>query len=239
MKISILTIFPEMFEGFLTTSIIKKAILKELVEVEMIDIRSFTKDKHNRVDDYPFGGGAGLVMMAQPVIDAINSCKAENSHVIYMTPVGHSFKQRIAKKFAGKSHLILLCGHYEGIDERIMPYVDECISIGDYVLTGGELAAMVVSDAVIRLQPGVITEDSIIDESYEDNLLEYPQYTRPATYQGVDVPKVLLSGHHEEIRKWRLKQSLLRTKKFRPDLLEHRVFTKEERKLLDSADTDE
>lgn len=239
MKISILTIFPEMFEGFLTTSIIKKAILKELVKVEMIDIRSFTKDKHNRVDDYPFGGGAGLVMMAQPVIDAINSCKAENSHVIYMTPVGHSFKQGIAKEFAGKSHLILLCGHYEGIDERIMPYVDECISIGDYVLTGGELAAMVVSDAVIRLQPGVITEDSIIDESYEDNLLEYPQYTRPATYQGVDVPKVLLSGHHEEIRKWRLKQSLLRTKKFRPDLLEHRVFTKEERKLLDSADTDE
>lgn len=239
MKISILTIFPEMFEGFLTTSIIKKAILKELVEVEMIDIRSFTKDKHNRVDDYPFGGGAGLVMMAQPVIDAINSCKAENSLVIYMTPVGHSFKQGIAKEFAGKSHLILLCGHYEGIDERIMPYVDECISIGDYVLTGGELAAMVVSDAVIRLQPGVITEDSIIDESYEDNLLEYPQYTRPATYQGVDVPKVLLSGHHEEIRKWRLKQSLLRTKKFRPDLLQQRVFTKEERKLLDSADTDE
>ncbi len=239
MKISILTIFPEMFEGFLTTSIIKKAILKELVEVEMIDIRSFTKDKHNRVDDYPFGGGAGLVMMAQPVIDAINSCKAENSHVIYMTPVGHSFKQEIAKEFAGKSHLILLCGHYEGIDERIMPYVDECISIGDYVLTGGELAAMVVSDAVIRLQPGVITEDSIIDESYEDNLLEYPQYTRPATYQGVDVPKVLLSGHHEEIRKWRLKQSLLRTKKFRPDLLQQRVFTKEERKLLDSADMDE
>lgn len=239
MKISILTIFPEMFDGFVTTSIIKKAILKQLVEVEMIDIRSFTKDKHHRVDDYPFGGGAGLVMMAQPVIDAINSCKSEDSLVVYMTPVGHQFNQKRAKQLATKSHLILLCGHYEGIDERIMPYVDQCISIGDYVLTGGELAAMVVSDAVIRLQPGVITEDSIIDESYEDNLLEYPQYTRPATYDGVDVPQVLLSGHHEEIRKWRLKQSLIRTRKFRPDLLQHRVFTKEERKLLDSADLDE
>lgn len=232
MRITIATIFPEMFEGFITTSIIKKAVLKGLVEIDTVDIRSFTKDKHRRVDDYPFGGGQGLVMMAQPVIDALNSVKTPESKVIFLTPVAEVFNQQKAKDFVSLKHIILLCGHYEGIDERIMEHVDMCLSIGDFVLTGGEVAAMVVTDAIVRLVDGVIAEASHQQESFEGDLLEYPQYTRPAQYEGKAVPDVLLSGNHEAIRKWRLKQSLRKTMQYRPDLLRKRIFNKEEKKLL-------
>lgn len=232
MRITIATIFPEMFEGFISTSIIKKAVLKGLVEIDTVDIRAFTLDKHRRVDDYPFGGGQGLVMMAQPVIDALNSVKTPQSKVIYLTPVGEVFSQPKAKEFVMLEHIILLCGHYEGIDERIMDSVDMCLSIGDFVLTGGEVAAMVVTDAVVRLIDGVITEASHQQESFEGDLLEYPQYTRPADYLGKTVPEVLLSGNHEVIRQWRLKESIRKTLQYRPDLLKKRIFSKEEKKML-------
>lgn len=238
MRITIATIFPEMFEGFINTSIIKKAVLKELVTIDTVDIRSFTKDKHRRVDDYPFGGGQGLVMMAQPVIDALNSVKTADSKVIYLTPVGHVFHQVMAKEFVNYDHLILLCGHYEGIDERIMDHVDMCLSIGDFVLTGGEVAAMVVTDAIVRLVDGVITEASHQQESFEQDLLEYPQYTRPSEYLGKKVPEVLLSGNHEAIRRWRLKQSIRKTLVFRPDLLSKRTFSKEESQYLKEIESE-
>jgi len=232
MKITILTIFPEMFTGFTSTSIIKKAILKELVTIEVVDIRLFTQDKHRRVDDYPFGGGQGLIMMAQPILDALKSVRTSNSTVIYLTPVGHVFTQSYAKQWVGNKHLILLCGHYEGVDERVLKAVDLCVSIGDYVLTGGEIPAMVVSDAVIRLIDGVITEGATHDESFETGLLEYPQYTRPANLDGERVPAVLLSGHHEQIRLWRMKQSVLKTRQYRPDLLQKHPTNKELSKIL-------
>lgn len=227
MKITILTLFPEMFEGFLTTSIIKKAILKKLVEVECVNIRDFTKDKHARVDDYPFGGGAGLIMQAQPIMDAIESLKTSETKVIYLTPVAPVLTQQKVKSLINYTHIILLCGHYEGVDERVLTMVDEVISIGNYVLTGGELAAMVVSDAMIRLLDGVISEGSIDEESFEQDLLEYPQYTRPKEYKGLIVPEVLLSGHHTLIKQWRLEQSVLKTMQHRPDLLEKQSLSKE------------
>lgn len=239
MRITILTLFPEMFEGFLTTSIIKKARLKNLVEIEMVDIRSFTKDKHHRVDDYPFGGGQGMILQCQPVLDALKSVKKENSHVILLSPVGKVFKQRVAREYVKKEHLILVCGHYEGFDERILDYVDESVSIGDYVLTGGEVASMVITDAVVRLVDGVITQASHEDESFENGLLEYPQYTHPVEYDGKSVPDVLLSGHHENIRRFRLKESLRKTLRYRPDLLKNRTFSKEEIQMLDELKKEE
>lgn len=232
MKISILTLFPEMYEGFLNTSIIKKALLKELVEIECIDIRSFTTNKHNRVDDYPFGGGQGLVMAVQPVLDALNSVKQENSYTLISSPKGTVFNQKKARDLSLKNHIIFICGHYEGIDDRILNYVDEEISIGDYILTGGELASMVVSDAIVRLLDGVIKEASHQDESFEEHRLEYPQYTRPLIYDGIEVPEVLLSGHHEEIRKYRLKESLRQTWLKRPDLFIKEPLNEEETKMM-------
>ncbi len=232
MKISILTLFPEMFEGFINTSIIKKARLKELVEIECIDIRSFSTNKHNRVDDSPFGGGQGLVMAVQPVLDALNAVKQVNSYTLISSPKGPTFNQKKARELSRKDHLIFICGHYEGIDERILNYVDEEISIGDYILTGGELAAMVVSDAVVRLVEGVIKEASHQDESFEENRLEYPQFTRPLIYDNIEVPAVLLSGHHEAIRKYRLKESLRQTWKRRPDLFMQEALDKEETLMM-------
>lgn len=235
MKISIITLFPDMFDGFVNTSIIKKGILKEHVNVEIVDMRQYTKDKHNRVDDYPFGGGAGLVLMCQPVVDAIKDIKDDNSWIVLMTPQGTPFSQKVAQSYASTyEHLILVCGHYEGFDERIRDYADAEISIGDYVLTGGELAAMVVSDAIIRLVDGVITKESHEDDSFSDGLLEYAHYTRPREFEGKEVPEVLLSGHHENIRKFRLKSSLEKTLKNRPDLLENRVLSQEEAMLLET-----
>lgn len=231
MKISVLTLFPEFFDSFKNTSIVARALQKQEVEFETIDYRSYTLDKHNHVDDTPYGGGAGMVLMAQPIVDAL--ADLPNSHVVMLTPQGKTFNQQKARELAGYEHLVLVCGHYEGFDERIRDYVDEEISLGDYVLTGGELGAMVISDAVFRLCQGVIRQASHEDDSFENGLLEYPQYTRPVEFEGKKVPEVLLSGHHENIRRWRLKESLRKTYLRRPDLLEKREFTKEELKFLE------
>ncbi|MEG0328653.1 MAG: tRNA (guanosine(37)-N1)-methyltransferase TrmD [Erysipelothrix sp.] len=239
MKISILTLFPEMFTGFVETSIIKKAILKEIIEIEVVDMRSFTEDKHNRVDDYPYGGGAGLVLMCQPVVDAIKATRTEDSLVVMMTPQGKTLKQSVSYDLAKEKHIILLCGHYEGFDERIRSYVDMELSIGDYVLTGGEVASMVVADSVIRLVDGVITQESHEDDSFSNGLLEYPHYTRPREYEGMEVPDVLVSGHHENVRNYRLKESLRKTLKMRPELIENRELTKLEVKLLEEIKSEE
>lgn len=220
MKIDILTLFPEMFEGFINSSIIKIAIEKQHVSINTINIRDFATNKHKKVDDYPFGGGAGMVMMAEPVYLAVESIKQKNSKVLLMTPQGQVYKQKMAYDFTKEEHLIIICGHYEGIDERIKEIVDMEISIGDYVLTGGEIPAMVITDSIVRLLDGVITEDSHLQDSFSNDLLDYPVYTRPSVFRGMEVPEVLISGHHENINKWRKEESLKRTKERRPDLLE-------------------
>ena len=232
MRITILTIFPEMFEGFLNTSIIKKARLKNIVDINVVDFRQYTKDKHHRVDEYPFGGGQGMVLMCQPILDCLNEVKRENSHVILTNPTGTQFVQAKAHQLLEYEDIVIICGHYEGYDARISDYVDEEISIGDYILTGGELGAMVITDAITRLVEGVISADSIEDETFENGLLEYPQYTKPVEYDGKTVPEVLLSGHHENIRKFRLYESLKKTLLLRPDLLENRELTAEESRML-------
>lgn len=239
MKITILTLFPEFFDSFMSTSIIKRAIEKHQVEFECINFRDYTKDKHHHVDDTPCGGGQGMLLSVQPIVDCLRAVQSEDSFVIMMTPQGQRFSQTIARDIViNHTHIILLCGHYEGFDERIRDYVDMEISLGDFVLTGGEGAALVVSDALIRLLDGVIQKDSHLNDSFENDLLEYPQYTRPIEFDGKKVPDVLLSGHHENIRKWRLKESLKRTLKKRPDLLKHRSFTKEEEKILKEIQED-
>ena len=233
MKITVMTLFPEFFDSFQTTSIIKRAIERKQIEFEAVDFRPYTLDKHNHVDDTPCGGGQGMVLSPQPIVDCLKAIRTENSFVIMMSPQGTRFNQKVARKFASEvEHLIILCGHYEGFDERIRSYVDMEVSLGDFVLTGGEPAAMVISDAIIRLLDGVILEESHSDDSFENGLLEYPQYTRPVEFDGQKVPEVLLSGHHANIRRWRLKQSLKKTMERRPDLLENREFTKEELVLL-------
>ncbi len=232
MKISILTLFPEMFDGFINTSIIKKARLKGLVEFELIDIRSFSTNKHHRVDDYAFGGGQGLVMTLQPVVDALRSIQSDTKHTILTSPRGQVLSQAKVKDLSKEDHLVIVCAHYEGMDERIEAYVDEEISIGDYILTGGELPAMVISDAVTRLIKGVIKEASHQDESFETALLEYPHFTRPTEFEGIEVPEVLLSGHHEDIRRYRLKESLRQTWLKRPDLFKGQKFDQETLKYL-------
>ena len=232
MKITVLTLFPEMYEDFLHTSIIGRSIDRKVVEVEFVQIRDFALDNYKHVDDRPFGGGMGQVMKCQPVLDALHSVKTEQSYTMMMAPAGHPYTQKKAHELAAKEHLILLCGHYEGLDARINEEVDELVSIGDYVLTGGELASMVIMDSVIRLLKGSITEGSTEEESYENGLLEYPQYTQPADYQGKKVPDVLLSGNHAKIKEWRLEQSILLTKKERPDLFAKHAFSKEEMKIV-------
>ncbi len=220
MRFDILTLFPEMFEP-LKQSIIGRAIQKELLQVNLINIRDFSKDKHKKVDDTPYGGGAGMIMMPDIVYDAYNSIEnKENAKVIYLSPQGKVLNQKKVVELSKENHIILLCGHYEGIDQRVLDeIVDEEISIGDYVLTGGELPAMVLIDSVSRYVKGVLKEDSTKEESFTKNLLEYPQYTRPEVFKSKKVPEVLLSGHHENIRKWREKTSIEITKKKRPDLL--------------------
>lgn len=236
MRITILTLFPEMFEGFLNTSIIARAIKKEQVVIETINFRDYTLNKHRKVDDYPYGGAPGLVLMVQPLADAIKALRTERCRVIMITPEGKPFVQEKAREMAFSEeydHYILICGHYEGFDGRIDHYIDEKISIGDYILTGGEIPAMAITDAIVRLLPGVIRKSSSNDESFEDGLLECPQYTMPEVYDGYRVPEILLSGHHAKIRRWRLKESLRRTKNERPDLLENRRMRDEEIQLLD------
>lgn len=234
MKITILTLFPEMFKGFLETSIIKRALGKNIVEVELLNIRDFTENKYGRIDTPPVGGGAGLVMQAQPVVSALENLAP--GHKILFSPRGKTFNQNKAFALARKEHLILVCGHYEGIDERVNDYVDELISIGDYVLTGGEIPAMVLSDAVIRLLEGVISIESLNEESFtHNNLLEYPQYTEPYDFKGKTVPLILYSGNHKAIQKWRRKQSLFLTYSLRPDLYEKVLKDKDDSKLLKEA----
>ncbi len=243
MKFHILTLFPEMVLNALNTSITGRACEKGIISVEATNIRDYTTNKHLKVDDYPYGGGAGLVMQPQPVYDAYMAVKekmcadgGKQPRVIYMTPQGHTFNQTMAQEFAKEDNLIILCGHYEGIDERVLEMiVTDYVSIGDYVLTGGELASMVVVDAVSRLVPDVLHNDESAEfESFNDNLLEYPQYTRPVEFMGKRVPDVLLSGHHANVEKWRREQSLIRTAKYRPDLLEKAELTEKERDFVNN-----
>ncbi|MEG0138014.1 MAG: tRNA (guanosine(37)-N1)-methyltransferase TrmD [Bacilli bacterium] len=219
MKIDILSLFPRMFDGFISESIIKRAIEKKLVEIKIHDFREFSKDPHKRVDDYQYGPGEGMVLMPEPIFDCVESLKKEDSKVILMTPQGTTFNQKQAYDLSKEKHLIIICGHYEGYDERIRTLADMEISIGDYVLTGGELPSMVLSDSIIRLIDGVITKSSHQNDSFNNDLLDYPVYTKPASFRGLNVPDVLLSGHHENIRKWRLEQQIQRTIKRRPDLI--------------------
>lgn len=222
MKIDILTLFPEMFEGFLNTSIIKRAQQDKFVEINVHNIRDYSTDPHKKVDDYPFGGGKGMVLMPQPIFDAVEALKKENSIVLLMTPQGEPYYQEKAKELTTFNHLIIICGHYEGFDERILSIVDEEISIGDYILTGGEIPSMVITDSVVRLIDGVIEQESHENESFTDNLLDYPVYTKPQDFRGMKVPEVLVSGHHENIRKWRLEEQIKKTTEKRPDLIEKR-----------------
>lgn len=238
MRITILTLFPQMFDGFLTNSIIKRAIAKEAVELKIIDIRSFTKDKYGRVDSAPVGGGAGLIMKCQPIIDCLKSILKPSSHVVLLSPRGKALNQSKVRYFSeNKDDLIIICGHYEGIDERVNQYVDELISIGDFILTGGEIGAMALSDAIIRLLDGVIASESIVEESFENDLLEYPQYTEPFDFEGIKIPDILYSGNHQAIGKWRRKQSLILTKKYRPDLFKNVTLSKLDMQLLDEQET--
>lgn len=220
MKISILTLFPEMFNGTFSESIIKRAINDGKVEIEIIDFRSFSKDPHHKVDDTPYGGGAGMVLTCQPIFDCIESIKTPESKVILLTPSGVPYKQKMAYDLSKEKHLIIICGHYEGFDERITSICDMEVSIGDYVLTGGEIPAMVLADSIIRLIPGVINERSHIEDSFNENfLLDYPTYTKPREYNGMEVPEVLINGDHKKIDEWRYNESVKRTKERRPDLL--------------------
>lgn len=237
MRFHIMTLFPEMVLQGLNTSIIGRAAEKGLLSIEAVNIRDYTLDKHKKVDDYPYGGGAGMLMQAQPVYDTWKSIVDRIGYrprTIYLTPQGTTFTQPMAKKFAKEEDLIFLCGHYEGIDERVLEeIVTDYVSIGDYVLTGGELPAMVLADAISRMVPGVLTnEESGSTESFEGNLLEYPQYSRPEEWMGKRVPPVLLSGNHQKVEEWRREQAILRTKERRPDLFEKAHLTEKEKKLF-------
>ncbi|MFC1948061.1 tRNA (guanosine(37)-N1)-methyltransferase TrmD [Chloroflexota bacterium] len=240
MRIDILTLFPEMFESILDTAIFKRAGERDLVKVIVRNIRDYTHDKHRTVDDYPYGGGAGMVLKPEPIFEAVEAILDETDknynnmkevHVVLLTPQGRKFSQAIASELSQYNHLIFICGHYEGVDERVREYlVNDEISIGDYVLSGGETAAMVVADAVVRLVPDVLgSAESQVEESHNSGLLEYPQYTRPPEYRGWEVPEILLSGNHGEIAKWRREHAILRTASRRPDLLEHAELTSEEK----------
>jgi len=236
MKIDILTLFPEMFEIF-NHSIIGRAIEKNILDISPHNIRDYALNKHKKVDDYPYGGGAGMVMLTQPLVHCIKDIKLHNGgKVIFLGPRGNTFTQEIAKKLSTESELIFICGHYEGIDERTYEYIDMELSLGDYVLTGGEMACIPIVDSICRLIPGVLScSESFMEESFYDGVLEYPHYTRPECFEGKKVPEVLTSGHHENIRKWRRLQSLLITKEKRPDMFQKLTLTKEDKKLLSKA----
>lgn len=237
MNFHILTLFPEMVMGGLNTSIIGRAISNGLLTIEAVNIRDYAYNKHQSVDDYPYGGGAGMLMQAEPVYCAYEALSAKinkSPRVVYLSPLGATFSQKMAEEFAQEEELVLLCGHYEGIDERVLEdIVTDYVSIGDYVLTGGELPAMVMVDTIARLVPGVLNnQDSAAFESFQNDLLEYPQYSRPEEWHGKKAPEVLLSGHHANIEKWRREQSVIRTAKYRPDLLEKAELTSGEKELI-------
>ncbi len=222
MKIDILTIFPGMFDGFLSNSIIKRAIERNLVEINIINFRDYSQDPHHKVDDTPYGGGNGMVLMVQPIYDAVMALRKEDTKVILLTPDGEKYNQRKAYELKKYNHLIIICGHYEGFDDRIRSVVDYEVSIGDYVLTGGEIPAMILTDSITRLVDGVIEEGSHINDSFnpDTNLLDYPTYTKPREFMGMKVPDVLLNGNHKEIEEFRYNESVRKTKERRPDLLE-------------------
>lgn len=243
MRIDIMTLFPEMCEAVLSESIIGRAREKGCVDIRCVNIRDFTADKHNRVDDAPYGGGMGMLMQTQPIYDCYRSLYPETEekpHLIYLSPQGNTLTQSRVKELAALPRVVLLCGHYEGVDERVLEeIVDEEISVGDYVLTGGELPALVLTDAVCRMLPGVLPNDEAKElESHYNSLLEYPQYTRPPVWHGREVPEVLLSGHHGNIERWRREQSLLRTKIRRPELLETAELTKQDKAFLETLQTE-
>lgn len=219
MKIDILTLFPSMFDGFKTESIMKRAIEKGKVEINIIDIRDYTPYKNNQVDDYQFGGGGGMIMMCEPVFNAVESIRTKDSTVILLTPRGETYNEKKAYEFKDKKHLIIICGHYEGFDERIYTLADELVSIGNFILTGGELPAMMITDSVVRLIDGVITSTSLEYESFNDNLLDYPVYTKPREFRGMQVPEVLLNGNHKLINEYRESERKKITKEYRKDLL--------------------
>lgn len=237
MEIKIFSLFPEMFDGPLGSSLLGKARTKNILDIQIINFRKYSTNKHHAVDDYPFGGGMGMVLQPEPIVSALRdnlNLEDPETEVILMSPQGKPFSQADANELAQKKQLAFVCGHYEGFDERIRHFATREYSIGDYVLTGGELPAMVIVDAISRLIPGVIQEqESYEDDSFYHGLLEYPHYTRPQNFEGMEVPAVLLSGHHENIRKWRKKESIRRTLERRPDLLEHYEFSKEEQKWLE------
>ncbi|QBD87167.1 tRNA (guanosine(37)-N1)-methyltransferase TrmD [Clostridium tetani] len=236
-RIDILTLFPDMFNIF-NHSIMGKALEKDIININTINIRDFTEDKHKKVDDYPYGGGAGMVMSLQPIVDSLKKVKESNrGKVIFLGPRGKTFSHEMAKELSKEEELIFLCGHYEGIDERCYDYIDLEISLGDFILTGGEMACIPIVDSICRLIPGVLGKnESFMEESFYEGLLEYPHYTRPENFRGKEVPKILLSGHHENIRKWRKSKSLKITKKRRPDLFKKYNLTKEDEKLLSSEE---
>lgn len=219
MRIDILTLFPEMFEGFINTSIIKRAKDKGLVTINLVDYRKYSTLNNNQVDDTAFGGGAGMVIMCEPIVLALEDIKTDDSFVVLLDPKGEKYTQSVARKYKDIKHLILICGHYEGIDERIKNFVDATLSIGDFVLTGGEVAAMAISDSIIRLLPGVITDESLDSESFDNNLLDFPVYTKPRVFRGIEVPEVLLSGNHKLIKEYRESEQKRLTESIRPDIV--------------------
>lgn len=239
MKISILTIFPELFESFLKSPIIKRAIQKEICAIEIIDIKDFAHGSFRHIDDSPFGGGVGMIMRCQPIFDALTSCDGGNALKIMLSPKGKRYDRQTARRLSEIEHIILICGHYEGIDARVEQVVDEQISLGDFVLSGGEIAAEAIVDSIVRLLPGVLRKASTVEESHENGLLEYPQYTQPREYNGMKVPKVLLSGDRKKIEDWQLTQSLLLTRSLRPDMFEKHHLSKREEELLKKADMTE
>lgn len=233
MVFKILTLFPEMFDSFFSSSILKRAIAKGLIEIKVINIRDYTLDKYNRTDTPPIGGGAGLIMKCQPIIDALKANSTPSTHKIIMSPRGYKYDQKKAVELSKSyNEILILCGHYEGIDERVYDYFDESISLGDFILTGGEPAAISIVDSVSRLIDGVITKESIDEESFDNGLLEYPQYTEPYNYDGKEVPDILYSGNHEAIKKRRKKEAIKLTKKYREDLYNSYNFSKQDKKLL-------
>ncbi|MFU0252328.1 tRNA (guanosine(37)-N1)-methyltransferase TrmD [Spiroplasma sp. Moj] len=233
-KFTVLTLFPEMFNNFMTTSIIKKALYEKLIAIKIVDIRDYSIDKHHQVDDYQYGGGEGMVLMIEPLVAAIKAHQTKDSVTILLTPQGKQYVQEQVQQFAANDNdLILVCGHYEGFDERILYYIDYELSIGDYILTGGELASMVVIDSVTRLCENVINTQSHLNDSFSNNLLDYPVYTKPVEYDGYYVPEVLLSGHHQKIAQWREYEALKKTWLKRPELLEKKILTTEQQILLE------
>lgn len=232
MKISILTIFPEFFDSFLNMPVIKRAVERGIADIEIVDIREFAHGSFRHIDDSPFGGGVGMIMRCQPIVDALNSVCTEGSHKILLSPKGIKYDQKYARELSGREHIVLICGHYEGVDARVESRVDEQLSIGDYILTGGEIAAVAVADSLVRLLNGALRDGATAEESYENGLLEYPQYTRPAEYEGERVPEVLLSGNQRNIDEWRLMQSLLLTRELRPDMFEKYELSEREMELL-------